>query len=68
MRGRICLFGERLLQVSTVERGGLLTNSRRDRPGDVFQNPQHLWKFRVIVYSTTRTAKTSRSQQWRRLT
>jgi hypothetical protein len=24
MRGRICLFRERLLQVSTVERGGLL--------------------------------------------
>jgi len=26
------------------------------------------WKFQVIVCSTTRTAKTSRSQQWRRLT
>jgi len=26
------------------------------------------WKFQVIVSSTTRTAKTSHSQQWRRLT
>jgi hypothetical protein len=26
------------------------------------------WKFQVIVSSTTRTAKTSQSQQWRRLT